>query len=90
MVVKDFMAILLRKCRAGMPILAAMGKSFQEYYSRVAVKDAKHCSDLSKCVLAISALAQQTAITPDQFEAFEALDQGKLSFASALQPCLAA
>ena len=88
-VVKDFMAFFLRKGQAGMPILAAMGKSFQEYYSRAAVKDAKRCSDLSKCVLAISALAQQTAITPDQFKAFEALDQGKLSFASALQPCLA-
>ena len=73
-----------------MPILAAIGKSFQESYSRASAKGAKRCSDVSKCVLAISVLAQQTAITPDQFEAFEALDQGKPSFASALQPCLAA
>ena len=89
LVVKDFMAISLRKGQAGMPILAAMGKSFQEYCTRAAAEDTIRCSDLSKCVLAVSALAQQTAITPDQFEAFEALDQGKCSFASALQPCLA-
>ena len=89
LVVKDFMAIALRKGQEGMPILAAMGKSFHEYYRSAAAEDVERCSELSKCVLAVSALAQQTAITPDQFEAFEALDQGKCSFASALQPCLA-
>ena len=78
----------LKKDKDGLPILAAMGKSFQEYYSRATAEEAKHCSDLLKCALAISALAQQTAVTPDQFDAFEALDQGKLSFASDLQPCL--
>ena len=89
LVVKDFIAIFLRKGQAGMSALAAMGKSFQEYYSRATAEDARRCSDLLKCILAVSALAQQTTITPDQFEAFEALDQGKLSYASALQPCLA-
>ena len=90
LVVKDFMAIVLSKKQAGMPTLAAMGTAFQTYYSGASEDNAKRCKELLRCVLAISALAQQTAVTPDQFDAFEALDQGKLSFAPSLQPCLAA
>lgn len=88
MIVKDFVAIFLRKGQSGMSTLAAMGESFQEYFSRAVGKDTQRISNLRKCVLAISALAQQTTITPDQFEAFEALDQGKLSYSETLEPCL--
>jgi hypothetical protein len=88
MIVKDFMAIYLRKGQSGMSVLAAMGKAFQDYCSRAAGENAQRISNLRKCVLANSALAQQTTITPEQFEAFEALDQGKLSYSETLEPCL--
>ena len=78
MLVKDFMAIFLRKGQTGMTTLAAMGQSFESLYSGAHGENAKRIANLRKCVLAVSALAQQTTITPDQFEAFESLDQGKL------------
>ncbi len=90
MIVKDFMPIVLKKGQAGMPILVEMAASFEKYFTGPATgANTNRIRDLRTCVLGLSALAKQTTITPDEFEAFEAVDQAKLTYGSELGPCLA-